>query len=241
MRFRRKQTLMDRAHDYVEHVAETVIPQLESALEQTKEKAGPALSDARERAKPLIAEGKVKAAEGRTIAAEKAAIGAAIAAEKASVGASLAADKASVGRDLAAARLASLKAQPEPEPKGGKLKKILLLSGLLAIAGLVFKKMSGDKESANWQSSYVPTPPPPPPAPASPASPASTGATPAAAPASGPIGGDPLTDPLPAETDDSGGGAPGEAISDSAEEPHPSTTPDDPADVIDVDDVPKDR
>src|SRR5690606_20591277 len=84
MRFRRKQTLMDRAHDYVEHVAETVIPQLESALEQTKEKAGPALSDARERAKPLIAEGKVKAAEGRTIAAEKAAIGAAIAAEKAS-------------------------------------------------------------------------------------------------------------------------------------------------------------
>lgn len=231
MRFGRKKTLMDRAQDYVEHVAETVIPQLESAVEQTKEKAGPALTDARERAQPLIAEGRAKAAEGRVLAAEKAAVGAA-----------LAADKAAVGRDLAAAKVAAIKGE-QPEPKGGKLKKVLLLGGLLAIVGLVLKKMSSGKDSANWQSSYVPTPPPPPPAPpapASPASPASTGAAPAA-PAAGPIGGDPLTDPLPAESDDSGGGEPGEAISDSVEEPHPSTTPDDPAEVIDVEDMPKDR
>ena len=62
---------------------------------------------------------------------------------------------------------------------------------------------------------------------------------------------DPLTDPLPDDvtaddvvtvdppaTDDVGGGAPGEAISDSVEEAHDATTPDEPAEIIDIDDVP---
>ena len=44
----------------------------------------------------------------------------------------------------------------------------------------------------------------------------------------------------PPATDDIGGGAPGEAISDSVEEPHDRRpTPDAPADVIDIDDVPR--
>lgn len=203
MAFGRKKTLLDRAHDAVEQVAESVIPTLESALEQTREKAGPALADARERAKPLIEEGKARALEGR---------------------------------DLAAAKVAELKGE-EPEPaKGGKVKKFLIFGGLLAVAGLIFKKLTTSPDSANWQSSYVPSPPPAPPTPA--ASPAATAA--AADPvAAAPITGDPLNDPLPGATDDAAGGAPGEALSDAVEEPHTPSSPDAPAEVIDVQDMPK--
>lgn len=264
MPFGRKKSLMDRAHDYVEQLSEqlseTVLPQLESAWEQTVDKAGPALADARDKATPLIA-------EGRALAAEKASVGAALAAEKAaeardkaapllaearataadraSAGAALAAERASASRDLAAAKVAELRGI-EPEPKGGRLKKLLLLGGLLAIGGVVFSKLrSKQDESANWQSSYVPPAAPKPSTPTAPAAPVT--------PATTAITGDPLTDPLPDESvsaddvvtvdppasDDIGGGAPGEAISDSVEEAHAATTPDEPAEVIDIDDVPQ--
>ena len=40
---------------------------------------------------------------------------------------------------------------------------MLLISGLLAVAGVVANKLKSSKsESANWQSSYVPAPPPAP-------------------------------------------------------------------------------
>lgn len=260
MPFGRKKSLMDRAHDYVEQLSETVLPQLESAWEQTVDKAGPALADARDKATPLIA-------EGRALAAEKASVGAALAAEKAaqahekagpllaevrataadraSVGAALAAEKASASRDLAAAKVAELRGV-DPEPEGGKLKKVLLLGGLLAIGAVIFSKLRAKQDdSAHWQSSYVPPAPPKPPTPAAPVTPATTSAV--------PVTGDPLTDPLPDEeisaddvvtfdppaTDDIGGGAPGEAISDSVEEAHEATTPDEPAEIIDIDDVPQ--
>lgn len=254
MPFGRKKSLMDRAHDYVEQLSdqftETVIPQLESAWEQAVEKAGPAITDAREKATPLIA-------EGRALAAEKAAVGAALAAEKASearekaapllaearataadkasVAAALAAERAAEGRDLATAKVNELRGV-EPEPRGGKLKKALLLGGLLAVVGVVVNKLRAKSDdNAHWQSSYVP---PAPPASTTPAAPATAAApvTPAT------TSGDPLTDPLPDEaatTDDVGGGAPGEAISDNAEEPSEATTPDDPAEIIDIDDVPQ--
>lgn len=259
MPFRRKKSLMDRAHDYVEQLSETVLPQLESAWEQTVDKAGPALADARDKATPLIA-------EGRALASEKASVGAALAAakasearekaapilaearataaDKASIGAALAAERASASRDLAAAKVAELRGV-EPEPKGGKLKKVLLLGGLLAIGGVIFSKLRAKQdEGANWQSTYVPPAPPKPSAPAAPVTPATTSAA--------AVTGDPLTDPLPGDevsaddvvtvdppaADDTGGGAPGEAISDSAKEPHDPTTPDDPAEIIDIDDAP---
>ena len=98
------------------------------------------------------------------------------------IAAALAAEKAAAGRDLASAKVAELKG--EPEPKGGKLKKLVLIGGLLAVAGVVANRLkSSQSESANWQSSYVP---PPPPAPSS-----STGAAAAAAP----VTGDPLDRP----------------------------------------------
>ena len=264
MPFGRKKSLMDRAHDYVEQLSdqltETVIPQLESAWEQAVEKAGPAITDAREKATPLIAEGRALAAEkasvGAALAAEKAsearekaapllAEARATAADKASVAAALAAERAAEGRDLAAAKVNELRGI-EPEPKGGRLKKVLLLGGLVAVLGVVANKLRAKSDdNAHWQSTYVPPAPPTPPAPAAPAT-AAAPVTPAT------TGGDPLTDPLPdavtaddvvtAEppaTDDVGGGAPGEAISDSVEEPSVATTPDQPAEVIDIDDVPQ--
>lgn len=273
MPFGRKKSLMDRAHDYVEQlsdqITETVIPQLESAWEQAVEKAGPAITDAREKATPLIAEGRALAAEkasvGAALAAEKAseakekaapllAEARATAADKASVGAALAAERAAASRDLAAAKVNELRGI-EPEPKGGKLKKALLLGGLLAIVGVVVNKLRARQDdSAHWQSTYVPPAPPasPAPAPAAPAAPDTT-ATAAAPVTPATTSGDPLTDPLPegaisaddvvtAEppaAEDIGGGAPGEAISDSVEEPSEATTPDEPAEIIDIDDVPQ--
>jgi hypothetical protein len=266
MPFGRKKSLMDRAHDYVEQlsdqITETVIPQLESAWEQAVEKAGPAITDAREKATPLIAEGRALAAEkasvGAALAAEKAtearekaapllAEARATAADKASVGAALAAERASASRDLAAAKVNELRGV-EPEPQGGKLKKLLLLGGLLAVVGVVANKLRAKQDdSAHWQSTYVPPAPPASPAPA-PSAPATAAApvTPAT------TSGDPLTDPLPDEissddvvtadapsAEDIGGGAPGEAISDSVEEPSEATTPDQPAEIIDIDDVPQ--
>ncbi len=261
MPFGRKKSLMDRAHDYVEQLSESVLPQLESAWEQTVDKAGPALADARDKATPLIAEGRALASEkasfAAALAAEKAtearekaapllAEARATAADRASVGAALAAEKAHASRDLAAAKVAELRGV-EPEPRGGKLKKVLLLGGLLAVGGVIFSKLRSSKdESANWQSTYVPPAPPKPSAPsAAPVTPATTTVE--------PITGDPLTDPLPDDevsaddvvtvdppaTDDVGGGAPGEAISDSAKEPHDPTTPDAPAEIIDIDDAPE--
>ena len=258
MHFGRKKSLIDRAHDYVE---ETVLPQLESAWEQAVDKAGPALSDARDKATPLIAEGRALASEkasvGAALAAEKAAEARvkaapllaearATAADKAALGAALAAEKAAASRDLAAAKVAEMRGV-EPEPKGGKLKKVLLLGGLLAIGGVIFGKLRQKQDdSAHWQSTYTPPAPPKAPAPAAPAAP-SAPVTPATT-----AFGDPLTDPLPEEvtaddvvtaeppaTDDIGGGAPGEAISDSVEEAHEATSPDEPAEIIDIEDVPK--
>lgn len=272
MQFRRKKTLMDRAHDVAEQVAETVIPALETALEQTREKAGPALTDARDRALPLLAEGRAIATEKAALASERASASASLAAERAQLGAALAANQAAVGRTLAAAKMAELRRDQvvEPEPEGGgRLKKLLLLSGVLALAGVLFSKLrGGKKESANWQSSYTPPPAPKGPSTTGTASTTSSDTTLAAGtpPAAGPtsvvptseeeshvpspaLGGDPLTDPLPGslsatpegETEDVGGGAPGEAISDTVEEPRQPSTPDSPTTVIDIDDVPRDR
>jgi hypothetical protein len=245
MQLRRKKTLMDRAHDVAEQVAETVIPALGTALEQTKEKAVPALTDARDRALPLIAEGRAAAAEKAALATERASASAALAAERAQLGAALAANQAAVGRTLAAAKIAELRreqvVEPEPEPGGGgKLKKLLLLSGLVALGALLFSKLRGKKDD-NWQSSYTPAPAPE--ASSGSSTAAGAGATvdevlvPAPAVGADPLN-DPLTDPLTdpaAETDDVGGGAPGEAISDTVEEPRQPSTPDQPMTVVDID------
>lgn len=218
MRFGKKKTFIDHATEF----AESALESLESAYESAKETAGPVLSDARDRATPLLDQGRAiaaeKATEGRSYAAEKGAAAAAVAREKAAEGRSYAAEQAMSGKDLAAAKIARLKGE-EPEPRGGKLKKLLLFTGLLAVAGFVVKTLRDRQAEDNWESSYVPPAPAP-------------GRTPS------PTDGldDPLNDPLPGRAgDDPGGAGPDEAISDAAESPHAVTTPDDPAEVVDVD------
>ncbi len=174
MRIGRKKSVMERAHDYVESVADTVIPQLEAAMENARDKAGPALADARDKAVPLVSDARDRAvpllqdardravpvlqdardgavpvlAEGRALADR----------EGRRRGRALAAEKAAEGRDLAAAKVAELR--QEPEPQRSKLKTALLLGGLLAIGGAVFAKLRRTQSSKdNWQSSYTPAPP----------------------------------------------------------------------------------
>jgi hypothetical protein len=229
MGLRKKKSLIDQASDYVE----TVRPQVEAAVgtavvaamdaaKEAKDRALPLLADAREKAGPALADARDRAVPVITDARDKAApilaAGAALAAEKASSGASLAAEKAAAGRELAAARVAQLKGEP-PKKKSGKLRKILLFTGLAALAGFAAKKLQGGGKADNWQSSYVPTPAPSSSAPSTPPSPA--------APMAG------------AEVDDTGGSSPDEAIADQVADSHPVTTPDEPAEVVSIEDRPE--
>jgi len=110
---------------------------------------------------------------------------------------------------LADAKVAELKG--EAPKKKSKLKRFVLL-GLVA-GGVAFaaKKLQGESSSDNWQSSYVPTPAP----------------VPAAAP---------VVDPAaPVSVEDAGGAGPDEALADEVEAPHPVTTPDEPAEVVEID------
>lgn len=191
MGLRKNKSLLDQTTDSVTQYAEQVKPHLESAVATAKEKAGPALADAKAKAGPALADARAKAApvvaSGAALAAEKIAAGASIAAEKAAVAAQAAADKVE-------------EVATPPKKKGGKLKKLLILTGLAAAIAFVARKLQGSGESDNWQSSYTPT-------------------------------------PAPRPATEEGGASPDEAIADAAEAPHPVTTPDDPADVVDLDDT----
>ena len=131
-------------------------------------------------------------------------------------GAALAAEKATAAKAMADAKASELKPQPK---KKSKVKRFLLFGAIAGGVATVAKKLQAGSSSNNWQSSYTPSPPPSD-APRTPPTPSAPMA-----------GGDPLTDPLP---EDPGGASPDEAMADSAEAPHPTTTPDDPAEVVDL-------
>jgi hypothetical protein len=221
MGLRRKKSLIDQASDIASDIIDDAKPKIEAAVTTAKDKALPLLADAKDKAAPVLADAKAKAgpvladakakagpalAGGAAIAADKASAGATIAAEKAAIARDLASEKAAVGRDLAATKVAELKG--EKPKKGGKLKKLLIVTGLAAAGAVIAKKLrGGDSTSDNWQSSYVPTPAP---APAKPATPS-------------------------VDSDDAGGSSPDEAIADAAEQPHSVSTPDDPAETVTID------
>ncbi len=217
MALRKKKSLLDQASDYIDQVRPQVESAVASALDaaedfyektarpalvDAREKAGPALADAREKAAPYVAEARERATAALNDARDQAAPLVAAGAEKAG-------DVAAQAKEAADARVAQLRG--EEKKKGGKLRKLAIFAALAGAVGFVAKKLQGGGQSANWQSSYVPTP----------------------APAAG-------SGPSP---DDAGASAPDEAISDAADEPQPVTTPDDPAEVVDleasVEDAPK--
>ena len=236
MAFGRKKTLSDSATQ----LADAIRPQVESAVEVVKDLAAEArekAAEAIEKAGPVLAEGKavatekasaaaeaasagagvaaVKAREAAAVAAEKAREAAVVAAEKARESADLAAERASAGRDAvagaAAAKIAQAKGEPPPS-EGGGWKRWVLLGGLLTAGAVAYRKLRGRDDADNWESAYTPAPPV-----TTPASPAGAGA---------PV------------TDDPGGASPGEALSDQVEEPHESTTPDQPVEVEEIDQQP---
>lgn len=235
MGLRKKKSLLDQARDQASDYVDAARPHVEAAygsardfvqdtavpaLLDAKEKAAPVLADARDKATPVIASGVALAGAKASDARDKAAPVLADARDRArdaattrtapliASGQALASEKATAARTLADAKVAQLKGEPAPT-KGSKLKKVALFAAVAGAVAVVAKKLQGGKtESANWQSSYVPTPPP---------SPAQ-----AAAPAA-------------AAKDDVAGSSPDEALSDAAEAPHPVTTPDDPAEVVEID------
>ena len=173
-----------------------------------------AAQTAKERAVPVLQEARDRAmpviADGAALAADKASVLAEVASAKAQEGAAVAAEKASVGRDLAAAKVAELKG--EKPKKKHRLRKLVLFTGLAAGAAFVAKKLKGDDQAANWQS-YKPAPA------------AKAAATPAP----------PVTPAAPqAGANDEGGSSPDEAIADASEETRTATTPEAPAEEVDV-------
>jgi hypothetical protein len=147
-------------------------------------------------------------------AKEKAGPALADAREKAAPYVAQAAEKASElaaqAKEAADAKVETLRGQEETtKKKGGKLKKVAIFAAIAGVIGFVARKLQKSGQGDNWQSSYVPTPAP----------------APAATPATG--AGD--------ETgDDAGAAGPDEAISDAAETPHAVSTPDDPAEIVDL-------
>jgi hypothetical protein len=217
MRIRQKKSLIEQAADYVESAVEKAGPILadakdkaEAALADARDQAGPALADARDKA---VAKAGPTLVDARDRATPLIAAGAAVAAEKASQAADLAATKAAQGKELASAKAAELTGKPK---KKHRLRTLLLVSGLAAALAFVAKKLSSKGEQDNWQSSYTPTPPP--------ARDADRTDTPIADAA----------EAASAAGADEGGAGPDEALADSVEESHDVTTPDDPADVVDV-------
>ena len=210
MGIRRKKSLIEQATDYVEAAVEKAGPILADA----KDQVGAMLADAKDQAGPALAEAKAKAGPTLVDARDKAtpliAQSAAMAAEKASKGADLVAVKAAQGKELTAAKAAELTGRRK---KKHRLRTFLLLGGFAALAGVLLKKMRDNAEEDDWQPSY-PEPPL-----AATASHAKTSDE--------------------ADAEDEGGAGPDEALADAADaDVHEVTTPDDPAEVVDIADEP---
>ena len=226
----RKDKFVEQAQDLAHDLSEAIAPHVERA----KDEIGPRLAEARDQVAPRIAEARDQVAPLLADAREQ------VAPHVESARDAIVNDfvpyvqqAVSDARDQAApfaeeaqrrgeAAVAALKG--EPVKRKGRKRKILLFAGLIGLAALAVQKLRGG-ESANWQTSYSPAPA----APAAPASPA--------APMAGAHAADAPTDDAGQGSDDPVGATPGESLADATEEPHPVTTPDAPAEDVDVSQV----
>jgi hypothetical protein len=207
MALRKKQTLLDQASEYVESAR----PQVEAAVTTALE----AVEDFVENtARPALADARDKAVPVM-------AAGAAKASQKA-------VEAATQAKEAADAKVAEVKAG-EQKKKGSKLKRFAIFAAVAGVVGFVASKLRSRKESDNWQSSYVPTP-----APTTPTTSTTSNSTPTASTASTTARKATAKKAAP-KTADPGGASPDEAIADAAEEPHEATTPEAPAEVVDID------
>jgi hypothetical protein len=187
----------------------SLIEQAADYVEAAVEKAGPILADAKDRAGAAIADAREQAGPTLADARDKAT-------PLIAQSAALAAEKASQAADVTSAKAADLTGKPK---KKHRLRKLVIFGGLAALLGVAVRKLRASADAENWQSSYTPTPAP------RDADRTDTPIADAAAAASG---------DADAGSADEGGAGPDEALSDSVEETHEVTTPDEPADVVDV-------
>jgi F0F1-type ATP synthase membrane subunit b/b' len=147
-------------------------------VEQAREMAGPMIAEAREKAGPMIAEAREKAGPALQDARDR--LGERLTNDvlPALTAAVAAADHATEDvreearrRGLAAA--AALRGEVEPPKQHHRIRTLMVLLGLGAVAAAVAKMLSDRQASTAWQSSYTP-----PPAPASAPSNDEAGATP---------------------------------------------------------------
>jgi hypothetical protein len=190
-------------------ILEQAADYVEAAVDSAVEKAGPILADAKEKAGTAIADAREQAGPALVDARDKAA-------PLIAQSAALAAEKAAQGKEIATAKAAEITGKPK---KKHRLRKLLLITGIAAALGFVAKKLMSKGDQDNWQSSYTPAPP----------RDADRTDTPIADVAA--------ANAAAASTEgaDEGGAGPDEALADAAEESHDVTTPDDPADVVDLD------
>ena len=233
MGLRSKKSRLDQATDVVEGYVDSVRPHvqaaLESAMESTrdfvqdtaipalndaKETAGSALADAREKAARVVAEARVKAAAQLADAREKAAPVVAEARQRAAeqlvearekAAPAVAAGAAAAGEKATAARV--LADAKVAELKGEAPKKKSKLKRFVLL-GLVAGGVAFAAKKLQGEASSDNWQ-------------SSYVPTPAPTPA--------------APVEDAGGAAPDEALADEAEAPQPVTTPDEPAEVVEID------
>jgi hypothetical protein len=188
---------------------------VDQAVEQVRPQLESAMATAKDKAGPVIADARTKAAPVIADARAKAAPVLADAKAKArpavASGAAIAAEKIASGAAYAADKtaVASQAAADRVADVATPKKKGSKLKKLLLITGLAAGAAFVAKKlkGGSSQSDNWQSSYTPTPAPAAPQKPA----------------------------EDEGGSSPDEALADQAEAPHPVTTPDDPADVVDVD------
>jgi hypothetical protein len=244
----RKEKFVGQAHDLAHDLTEAIAPHVERARDEiaprlsdardqiaprladardqitpllsgARDQVAPRLADARDQISPLLADARDEIGPRLADARDQLAPYAGDARDKITKGAAAAAAAAAPYAAEARRRgdLATAALKGEPVKRKGGKKKYLLLAGLLGLGAVAFKKLRGGDESDNWQTSYAPTP-----APAAPPTPT--------APSTGTHAADVPTD----SGDDTVGATPGESLSDAVEAPHPVTTPDAPAEDVDV-------
>jgi vacuolar-type H+-ATPase subunit H len=211
-------TIRDHASDLGSRIGPTVESAREKAapvLADARTKAAPLLADARDKAAPLVADARDKAAPALSEARDRlthdvlpvltAALAAAGEATE-----EMREETSKRGR----AAVAALRGEVEAPKKTHRMRNLLVVLGLGGLVAAIVKKMSDREPTTAWQSSYTPTPAPS----------ASTGTS------TDPVGGAHRGP----EPDDQGGASPDVAAADAAAEPHTATTPDNPAETIDL-------
>jgi hypothetical protein len=227
MALRKKKSLLDQASDYIDQVRPQVESAVASALDAAEEfyekTARPALVDAKDKAGPALADAREKAAPYVADARERAAAALADAREQAGPALADARSKAAPLVAQGAAKAGELAAQAKEaadaqvaQLRGQEKKKgskLKKVAIFAAIAGAV--GFVAKKLQGSGQTDNWQS---------------SYVPTPAPTPSSVP-------------QDDAGAAGPDEAISDAADGPQPVTTPDDPAEIVDleapVEDAPK--